>query len=125
MKRSERTANAAVRQASLRPVVSGLSNLRDTLLRRCDSCDFGGTMSHQVMRHCARGMIALLVTFMTTIGVATADCDAMPGPGVDWAGCDKLKTTLAGIDFTGANLDEAVLARTDLRKSDFSEAKLN
>src|SRR5947207_14679619 len=85
----------------------------------------GKTMTTQIMRRYAVGLLALLFASFTTTIPAKADCESMPGPGIDWTGCDKFKTTLAGIDFTGATLNEALLARSDLRNANFSDAKLN
>src|SRR6202790_1987860 len=69
--------------------------------------------------------LAVLLVATTAMGQpAAADCESMPAAQVNWAGCDKYKTTMSGIDFTGADLTKAVLARSDLRKSDLSGAKL-
>ena len=51
--------------------------------------------------------------------------DLVLGPGVDLAGMDLRRMTLAGLDLSGANLREARLDGADLQGTDLSEARLD
>lgn len=53
------------------------------------------------------------------------NCNAAPTPKVNWRGCDKSGTLLAGSDLSGANLSRAKFNSTDLSGSRFPSANLS
>lgn len=54
-----------------------------------------------------------------------ADCAALPGPGVNWTGCDRSAARLAGAPLRSSRLAGARLASADLSAAELSYADLS
>lgn len=83
---------------------------------------------------CAVGGLAMLLAWQwqtqpesakLEISSPIPSCGAIPAPKVNWRGCDKSGTLLAGSDLAGANLSRVKLNSTDLSGSRLTEANLS
>lgn len=52
-------------------------------------------------------------------------CDQIPVPGINWAGCDKMGALLVGVNLQHANLERASFSGANLSYSNFSETVLD
>lgn len=62
--------------------------------------------------------------FFCPEAIASHDCHAAAGPGVNWHECDKKLIVLEGEDLSGANLFGVDFTSTDLRNSNLLAANL-
>lgn len=80
------------------------------------------------------GLLGAVLAVVLTVGLtpwsaapahAAPDCNADPGPNVDWSGCRKRNLIIGGSDLSGANLSETDFTSTDLRKSGLDGADMS
>jgi len=70
------------------------------------------------------GSILLAAVVVSPARRSPVDCDARPGPGVNWEFCNKAAADLRGASLRGAVLRNARLAGADLTGADLREADL-
>ena len=80
------------------------------------------------------GALGALLLYSPTAQEQRVDCEAVPGPGVNWSHCRKAGARLDGVDIrgavlrnadlSGAHMARAVLAGSDLAYADVSLANL-
>ncbi len=72
----------------------------------------------------AASLAFVALASVTAVPALAADCSAMPGPKLDWEGCNKSTLVLQGMGFAGANLVDVNFTSTDLRSADLTGANL-
>lgn len=70
-------------------------------------------------------IVGLAVLFPDRYARDTTQCNAAPGPGVNWSDCHKEGVPAAGVNLSKANLNSTVLAGANLTGANLDEADLD